>query len=313
MADCFQLSYLAKGANPLIDAVFGPSETLLFDVDKLITRIDTEPAQFFWITKQTCQDEMGRLSNEQFLDFCLLLGSTFLRAFPPFEAPAFPSRVNVRDALPMFNASGRNALTLCAQFEEDRRVQELQYADRYKRAFMTVKHHAFMDVDGKVCLMDQDNTTSDMHELIGQRLPEELHFYISKGVLGPEIPNFLTSGDLRVPLPLGVEDSPVYRRIAGDTLIPNKTQAIRLLSNSLHRFYQTKVIHVRTWYDETDDKPINLKGLPSVMETIQPWKLSSEQFPVEIKKLQVCTMPAGEIISDKSRGLVGHSDLLCRV
>src|SRR5699024_2669773 len=118
-----QLSYLTKGANPVIDAVFGPSETFLFDVEKLITRIDTEPAQFFWISKQSCQDELGRLSNEQFLEFCLLLGSPFLRSFPPFETPAFPGRVNVRDALPMFNTSGRSALTLCAQFEEDRRVQ----------------------------------------------------------------------------------------------------------------------------------------------------------------------------------------------
>lgn len=282
-----QLSYLYKGDNPLIDAVFGPSEAFLFDVDKLITRTDTDYTQFFWIAKQTCQDELGRLSNEQFFEFCLLLGSSFLRIFPPFDNPAFPGKVNIRDALAMFNGSGRNALSLCAQFDEDRRVQDLQYAERYKRAFMTVKHHAFIDIEGKVCLMDQENTPSDMHELIGQHLPEELHFYISKGILGSDIPNFLTSGDLQVPLPLGVEDTEVYRQLAGESLIPIKTQAIRLLSNSLHRFYQTKVINVRTWYDEKADRPINLKGLPSVRETIQSWKLSGNQLPAEIKKLQV--------------------------
>ena len=166
-------------------------------------------------------------------------------------------------------------------------MQDLQYADLYKRAFMTVKHHAFIGVDGKICLMDQENTPSDMHELIGQRLPEELYFYISKGVLGPDVPNFLTSGDLQVPLPLGVEDTEIYRQLAGGWLIPIKSQAIRLLSNSLHRFYQTKVINVRTWYDEKADRPINLKGLPSVRETVQAWKLSSAQFPEETKKLQV--------------------------
>jgi hypothetical protein len=108
--------------------------------------MDIESSQFFWITKQTCQDEMGRLSNEQFLDFCLLLGSSFLRTFPGFENPTFPGKgVSIRDALPIFNQAGRNALALCAQFEEDRRVQELQYADAYKRAFMTVKHHVIMD------------------------------------------------------------------------------------------------------------------------------------------------------------------------
>ncbi|OJJ37272.1 hypothetical protein ASPWEDRAFT_446958 [Aspergillus wentii DTO 134E9] len=282
-----QLSYLTKGPNPLIDAVFGPSEALLFDIDKLITRIDIEPAQFFWITKQTCLEELGRLSNEQFVEFGLLLGSSFLSSFPPFDNPAFPGKgPNIRDALPMFNAAGRNALALCAQFEEDRRMQDLQYSDRYKRAFMTVMHHVFIDVDGKVGPMDAEHTSSDMHELIGQRLPEELYFYLSKGVLGSDVPNYLTSGEVLISLPLGSEDTEIYRQIAGDSLTPIRTQSICLLSNSLHRFYQTKVINVRTWFDEKSDKSINLKTLPSVKETIQSWKINSGALPEGIKKLQ---------------------------
>ena len=98
----------------------------MFDLDKLVTRIETEPAQFHWLTKRTCQEELGRLSDDQFLDFCLLLGSPFLRSFPLFENPAFPGKSPaIRDALPMFNAAGRSALTLCAQFEDDRRIQEI--------------------------------------------------------------------------------------------------------------------------------------------------------------------------------------------
>jgi hypothetical protein len=257
--------------------------------------MDIESSQFFWITKQTCQDEMGRLSNEQFLDFCLLLGSSFLRTFPGFENPTFPGKsVSIRDALPIFNQAGRNALALCAQFEEDRRVQELQYADAYKRAFMTVKHHVIMDVDGKVAPMDSENAPSDMHELIGQRLPEELYFYLSKGVLGPEIPNYLTSGEVQISLPLGVEDTEIYRQTVSSTLTPIRTQSICLLSNSLHRFYQTKVINIRTWFDEKSDKSITLKTLPSVKETIQAWKIRSDQLPEGVKKLQVgsaCYLP----------------------
>ncbi|EIT82188.1 XPG I-region protein [Aspergillus flavus] len=287
-----QLAYLSKGSNPLVDAVCGPSEVLMFDVDKLITRIDADPAQFCWITKQTCQEELGRLSNEQFLDFCLLLGSLFLPTFPIFENPAFPGKgATIRDALPMFNSAGRSALSLCAQFEEDRRMQELQYTDRYKRAFMTVKHHVFIDAEGRVGPMDPENTSSDMHELIGQRLPEELYFYLSKGVLGADVPNYLTSGEVVVSRPLGVEDTEIYRQVAGTTLTPIRTQAICLLSNSLHRFYQTKVIQVRTWYDERSDTSVNLKSLPSVKDTIQSWKIRIDQLPEGLKKLQRSTGP----------------------
>ncbi|KAJ5973444.1 hypothetical protein N7481_010654 [Penicillium waksmanii] len=288
-----QLSYLARGANPVVDAVYGPSEALLFDLEKLVTRIETEPAQFTWITKQNAQEELGRLTNEQFLDFCLLLGSPFLRACPLFESPAFPGKIpSVRDALPMFNATGRSALTLCAQYEEDRRMQELQYTDRYKRAYMIVKHHVYMDIDGRVGPMDQETTSSDMHELIGQRLPEELYFYLSKGLLGPDVPNFLTSGEVRISLPLGTEDSEVYRQLVGDTLTPIRSQSICLLANSLHRFYQTKVIHIRPWFDEKSERNITLKNIPSVKETIQAWKISSAQLPESVKKLQ---LPRGSL------------------
>ncbi|OGE58286.1 hypothetical protein PENARI_c001G05534 [Penicillium arizonense] len=282
-----QLSYLARGPNPVVDAVYAPSEALLFDLDKLVTRIDTEPAQFFWITKQTCQEELGRLTNDQFLDFCLLLGSPFLRSFPLFENPAYPGKSpSIRDALPMFNQAGRSALALCAQFEDDRRIQDIQYGDRYKRAYMIVKHHVYMDVDGRVGPMDPENISSDMHELIGQRLPEELYFYLSKGIISADVPNFLTSGEVRASLPLGTEDTEIYRSLVGDILTPIRTQYICLLANSLHRFYQTKVITIHPWFDDSSDRTINLKGIPSVKDTIQPWKILGEKAPESVKKLQ---------------------------
>lgn len=278
--------YLEKGTpKSFIDAIFGSSDALLFDIDRLITKIDLESSQFEWISKQTCLEEFGRLTNEAFVDFGLMLGSRFLPTFPPFET--YGKGVNVRDALNMFNAAGRNALALCTQFEEDRRVQELQYLDRYKRAYMAVKHHVYTDIDGRVGPMDPDNAPSDVHELIGQRLPEELYFYLFKGVLGPKVPNYLTSGEVVVPLPLGVEDSAIYRQLAGESLMPLRTQALCLLSNCLHRFYVTKVIHPRLWFEEYPDQTINLKALPSVKETIQHWKISRDLLPESLKNAQV--------------------------
>lgn len=261
---------------------------LLFDVDKLITRIDVDPAQFSWITKQTCQEELGRLSNEQFLDFALLLGSSFLPTFPIFENPSFPGKaVTVRDALPMFNAAGRSALALCANYEDERRVQELQYSDRYKRAYMNIKHHVVMDMEGRVGPMNADNSPTDMHDVLGQRLPEELYFYISKGMLGPEIPNYLTSGQVLISLPLGIEDSQIYRQVAGEILAPLREQAMFLLSNTLHRFYQSKTISVRTWYDENADTTITLRTPPPVIHSVRSWKVPSDRYTEGVKKLQV--------------------------
>lgn len=245
--------------------------------------------QFTWITRYMCQEDLGRISSDQFVDFCLLLGSTYLRTFPPFENPAFPGKgVNIREAMNLFNTAGRNAITLCGQFEEDQRVHDLQYLDRFKRAVMTVKHHVIIDIDGKVGPLDPENASSDLHELIGQRLPEELYFYMSRGIIGPQIPNWLTSGELMLSLPLGSEDSDIYRRLVEELLTPIRTQSLCLLSNSLHRFYKTtKSIALRTWYEEKPVQSINLKDLPSVKESIISWKLRNEQLTEDNRRLQV--------------------------
>lgn len=195
----------------------------------------------------------------------------------------------------MFNTASRNVTSLCTQFEEDRRLHDLQYLDRYRRALMTVKHHVILDVDGRVSLLDSENATSDMHELIGQRLPEELYFYMSKGILGAHIPNCLTSGEVVLSLPLGAEGSDIYRRLVGELLMPIRTQSICLLSNSLHRFYQKKEISIRTWYDPKADRTIRLKDLPSVRDEVITWKVKTDVLPAEVRKLDV-TIPEPVLI-----------------
>lgn len=287
-----QLKYFESTPKPLIDFVWSSTDVLLFDVEKVILKLDLDSSQFSWISKDTCKEELGRLNNEQFLDFALLLGSRYLRTFPPFENSTFPGKPwNIRDALNIFNGANRHVTTLCSQFEEDRRVQDLQYLDRYKRAYMSVRHHVITDLEGRVGPLDLETAPSDVHELIGQRLPEELYYYISRGVIGPTIPNYLTSGQLVLTLPFGIEDSEVYRHLNSDLLMPIREQAICLLSNCLHRFYQTKVINVRLWYEENSDRTMNLKTLPSVRETLRSWRVSHAQLPPELVTLKATRSP----------------------
>ncbi|KAK2744408.1 hypothetical protein FQN57_004305 [Myotisia sp. PD_48] len=268
-----QLAYLENRPNKFIDISFGPSDIFLWEVDKIITRIDVDHSQFYYISKSLCQEDLGRLSNEQFVDLCLLLGSPYLRTFPAFETQGYVGkRVNIREAMNIFNSGGRNAITLCTNFDEDQRVHDLQYLDRFKRAFAIVKHHIVLHMDGTVGPLDVENSSSDIHELIGQRLPEELYFYMSQGMIGPRIPNWLTSGDVMLSLPLGAEDTDIYRRLVTEKLHPIRTQTLCLLSNSLHRFYQTKTINVTTWYESKLDS-INLKNSPSIKDKIRSWRV----------------------------------------
>jgi hypothetical protein len=63
----------------------GYDDLLLFDVEKIITKLefaDSEsgrPAQFTWLSRKICQEELGRITTDKFVDF-----SSGHRSFQPF-------------------------------------------------------------------------------------------------------------------------------------------------------------------------------------------------------------------------------------
>ena len=173
----------------------------------------------------------------------------------------------------MLNGTGRSVFQLCHQWREDPQVQGLDYEDKYKRAVLSIKHHVVLDKEGKAIPMGTEYHAGDAHEFVGLRLPEELYFYISRGMLSPRVPNWLTSGEISLTLPVGCEDTEAYRHLLGDQLTGLQTQTICLLSSSMNRFYQSRSIKIKTWYDRESPKSINVKEEPSVKDQIAGWKV----------------------------------------
>ena len=265
----------------------GPSDLFLFGVDKIVLNFNPLSGAFDWLSRAACQEKLDRIPDDVFRDAQLLLGSAYLPPFPPLERGG-NSKTNIRDALNLLNPSNRSVLQLCHQFRDDSQVQRLQYVDRYKKAIMTIKHHVVLEASGKVLPLDFEHSPGDVHEFVGQRLPEELYFYISRGMLGPQIPNWLTSGEIILSIPGGCGDSEVYHRFIADQLNELRTQSLGLLSNSLNRYYHARSISVKLRFvDDKRDRAINLRELPSIKETISKWKVHEDKFPESIGKLQV--------------------------
>lgn len=212
------------------------------------------------------------MSDDVFRDVQLLLGGPFLPTFPPLEKLGAP-KVSAPDALTMLNTVGRSVIQLCHHWREDPQVHALDFEDKYKRAVLSLKHHVVLDKEGKATLMGAEYDAGDAHEFIGLRLPEELYFYISRGMLGPRVPNWLASGEIGLALPVGCEDTDAYRRLMGEQLTGLQTQTICLLSNSMHRFYQSRSIKIKTWYVRDSPKSINVKEEPSVKDKIAGWRV----------------------------------------
>lgn len=281
---CAQLAYMEQSPRQFVDAVMGSSDLFLFEVDKIITKLDFERSRFSWLSRRTCQDELMKLPAELFVDACLLSGCSLLPTFPPLENPAlYPKPFTIRDTTSLLLTMGRSASAACTHYQDEPAVQQLNYLDRYRRARMAVKHHVIITDSGEVQPLDLDHAPSDVHEFIGLQLPEELYFYLSRGVFGPRVPNWLASGELFEYPPLDSGESSEYQRLVRDQLDSHRLQALALLSQPLFRFYyhQTEVI-MRFWFNKDLQKPLRHKDLvPSPREIVSNWNVRLESLKGE--------------------------------
>src|ERR1700744_3451754 len=181
----------------------GSTECFLFGVDRVVTDFNLNDSTLSMISRGACE---GILKADKDLprDAQLLLGTSFTPTFPVLEAMSTTKSTGIADAVLILKGFGNSVIQLCHYHRENPQVQNSKYADRYKKAIMTIRHHVIMDKKGVVAPLHFDDAPGDVHEFVGQRLPEELFFYISKGMLGPQIPNWLTSGEIVLSLPGGV-------------------------------------------------------------------------------------------------------------
>lgn len=277
-----ELSYMVKlpEDQQYIDAVWGSTEYFLFNVDKVITNINqpddnSKPpteATFEWVQKSICEERL-KVRPEQLRDAMLLLGTQFTPTFPPLERP--PNKtVTIHDAITSLNQTGGSVLQLCQIWRDDQVVQQLDYADRYKKGLMSIRHHIVLDNNGSVAPLDFEHAPGDVHAFVGQNLPEELFFYVSKGLIGPEALNWLTHGEVSLTLPNGVLDTQPYGRLLNEQLSPIRSSALKILSEPLNRYYQSRQVTLKTWDGRnTSDYTVNLRDEPNLGQTLSQWRI----------------------------------------
>ncbi|KAL8801382.1 MAG: hypothetical protein Q9182_004496 [Xanthomendoza sp. 2 TL-2023] len=300
-----QLAYYEKHPCQFVDAIYGPSELFLYGVDKIITKFKLsyqppdapakekphdgpapetakqssqflpQTSEFLSIDRRSCLEELGRIPSSLFDDALLLAGSKVLTAFPP--AAKSKKTYPFRDVVNLLASSGGNVVALCNQYSDDEEVQRLDYLDRYKQAMTGIRHHIVITMEGDIDTLDKDNAPSDLHDCIGQRLPEELNMYLSRGLVRPRVLNWLASGTVVMLSPYDGGDSKVYQHLVQQQLEPIRKQTLSLLADSLNRYYQRKEITTRYWFDPNAEFKFNIKDLlPSPKGSLDSWNVKEE-------------------------------------
>ncbi|RPD64474.1 PIN domain-like protein [Lentinus tigrinus ALCF2SS1-6] len=141
-----QLIYLQRHPKSYINAIYGPSDTLLYPgVEKVITSVDlvSPNPTFSFVTKRNILSDLG-VSEDQFLDIGILLGFEHSPPFPPtLHEQALKATVD----MVKYYKSGYAAVSALA---DQPNVKQMQYPEHYARTRSMIKYSLILSSEGSV-------------------------------------------------------------------------------------------------------------------------------------------------------------------
>lgn len=269
-----QLTYLAK--NGSIDAIYASPDTFVFGAERVITDISFGPvARVTFCDKLTVLALLQGITEEQFLDAYLFAGNEFCPIVPILEPnpPSEFSAYRMRAAADVVRQNGTGYLALNGNPALEKNPR---YMEQWLKARALFKHHPYLNTEGDVVLLRADKAPGDVARVIGARLPRELYFYLSRGLVEPQIINALLSGVWRENIPLDGGETREYRNLL-DSLNDIRIQSLDLLhgSKQLHHYYEKKIVVTDRWYQDEHSEEVEKLESP-VYNDLKSWRVDSE-------------------------------------
>lgn len=260
----------------MVDAVYGSLELLLYGVLRLVIDIDFEHGTFEWVDTKTVLSKLS-LTPEEFLDACMLAGFDFCGTFPPLLDQAFTFRY----ACEMVK-NFKTGYAAIRHFASNPGVQKSNYMDLFLRARCVVRHHPIYTTACICEPLHKETGPGDIHEVVGPRLPNDLYFLLSQGVILPQVVNNLTTGVL-LEAPPNV-DSEEYRRMLNE-LTDLRSKTLGLLTGVLHESFSSKRVASARWYDfNTEYEPQKITYLRDLKGT--GYRVPHAEISAELGKLK---------------------------
>lgn len=271
-----------------IQAIYGDiSSVLLYDVERVITNIDFDRKHFTWIHRRRWLTELNNMSSDQFVDACLIAGCTSLPALPQLDGPAYRKQNKIRSAVEMVLSTGQSGYAVLRRHQDEPQLRSMNYIDEFCSKRSAVKHHVIITKQGKIEPLNLEQAPGDLHDVIGQRLPDELYYYLSKGVISPKVLNWRTTGKIVELPPVDGGESEDYRHLVRQQLVPIRTTTLSLLSFPLNRYFIHREIKLRCWFDPENETTISMKELTDPRPLIASWNVKDAILSSQESKLSV--------------------------
>lgn len=303
-----QLAYLEK--TEYVHAVAASSDVLIFECTKVITSWDFDARQFGFIRREKCIADLSKfvsapqISDDIFLDTCILAGTPFLPTLPILDAPNRAELLKPYSAIKMIMSNGQSGYSVVVS-NNDVPPSGKEYVTRYQKARLAVKNHPVYTEDGKIEPQNPASIPNDAVQYLGRRLPDEILHYMSKGLISPRILQWRTTGEIFEVPPMDGGDSPEYKNLVSSKLIPLRTSAINLISSSLHNWYRHNDLEQTNWFSVPDasrklasttihvEKPSEAQA-PSIVDT---WNVKEATFKDAVGQHKVRLTPVSQFAS----------------
>ncbi|KAG0265507.1 hypothetical protein DFQ27_000586 [Actinomortierella ambigua] len=275
-----QLVYLERNPKQIVHAIYGGSELLMFDVDRVITSVNFEKGVFSVISKKALVHDL-QLNDDQFLDFCILAGFDQFPSFPPLNMDGAFAIRNLQDML-RTNRTGFNAVKAYADAPS---VVSSNYVDLFMRTRCAIRYQPILTMDGHIEALNADQAPSDIHEFVGFRLPDEVYYYLSRGVFSELALNVLLWGYSLEYSPLCNGETKEYRELLTTTVLGIKAQTLANLAAHLHSYYRDKKILAVYWFEHgttAPEHPIKEDVAPVKVSEVANWKSGKNTIKGEV-------------------------------
>ncbi|KAK5584228.1 hypothetical protein RB653_005836 [Dictyostelium firmibasis] len=226
-----------------LNAVYGSQELLLYGVYRLITDIDYEKGSYTWVDLKSILYDLG-LTHDQFIDACLLCGFEYCPQLPFLMSPQGKDCTfkTVCDMVKTYN-NGIDTI---------RTYLPMGQCEKYIEQFIKTKclvHNHLLFYSSNVCeplFKDIYYRPYFLNQIFGPRLPNDVYFYISQGVVSPQVINNFISGILAEPFP--TIESEEYCKML-DYLKNVRTKTLGLLSICLNDDLKHKPVKTIRWFE----------------------------------------------------------------
>jgi hypothetical protein len=287
--------------------ISGSSDILLFECDKIITSWDLEQRQFRFTKRAKLMSDLERFANsgpvteDIFVDACILAGSPFLPTLPNLLSPNRTDLLKPYAAIKMIMAPGssKTGHAVITNYVDDPRIKQMGYMERYQKARSAVRNHPIYTVEGRIEPLDTASMPNNAVDYLQSRLPDEVYHYLSTGLISARVLQWRTTCQIFDVPPMDGGDSPEYRNLVSSKLTPLRTTALNLLSSTLHNWYRHKDLDQRSWFSDPAAAPqkITVTDTPENISMVNTWNVKEANFKDAVSEHKSCGYLGAAVLS----------------